>query len=90
MYHTGLDPRTMEPVYVAKSLKEKQYQRALIHYNKPENHRLVKEALAAAGREDLIPVLCGGRTGEHRDRRRHGKHSGNRKESAQKRRRSKA
>ena len=71
MYHTGLDPRTMEPVYVAKDLKEKQYQRALIHYHKPENHRLVQEALTAVGREDLIPVLLGGRhTGHGEDRHR--------------------
>jgi uncharacterized radical SAM protein YgiQ len=68
MYHTGMDPRTMEPVYVAKDLKEKQYQRALIHYNKPENRRLVQEALTAAGRKDLIPVLCGG-SRKHRTRR---------------------
>lgn len=54
MYYTGLDPRTMEPVYVPVSLKEKQMQRALIQYRNPENYELVKKALLKAGRNDLI------------------------------------
>lgn len=54
MYYTGLDPRTMEPVYVATSPREKAMQRALIQYSRPENYALVKEALIAAGRRDLI------------------------------------
>jgi len=54
MYHTGLDPRTMEPVYVAKSQKEKGMQRALMQFFLPRNHYKVREALRLAGREDLI------------------------------------
>lgn len=54
MYYTGLDPRTMEPVYVAKSSHEKNMQRALIQYRKPENYELVKEALLKCARSDLI------------------------------------
>ena len=54
MYYTGLDPRTMKQVYVARDPKEKNMQRALIQYRKPENYELVKEALIKAGREDLI------------------------------------
>lgn len=54
MYYTGLDPRTMEPVYVAKSAHEKNMQRGLIQYKKPENYELVKEALIKCGRSDLI------------------------------------
>jgi len=54
MYYTGLDPRTMEPVYVPKSAHEKSMQRALIQYKKPENYELVKEALLKSGRSDLI------------------------------------
>ena len=54
MYYTGLDPRTMNPVYVPKSAREKKMQRALIQYRNPENYAIVKEALLAAGREDLI------------------------------------
>ena len=54
MYDTGLDPRTMEPVYVEKNPHRKALQRALIQYRKPENYELVAEALRLAGREDLI------------------------------------
>ncbi|MCR4620615.1 MAG: YgiQ family radical SAM protein [Clostridiales bacterium] len=54
MYYTGLDPRNMQKVYVAKNLHDKALQRALIHYNLPENHDLVIEALKKAGRYDLI------------------------------------
>ena len=54
MFYTGVDPRTMKPVYVARDPHEKAMQRALIQYRKPENHKLVKEALRRAGREDLI------------------------------------
>ncbi len=57
MYYTELDPFTMRPVYVAKLMREKHMQRALIHFNKPENRKLVLEALRKANREDLIPVL---------------------------------
>ncbi len=54
MYYTGLDPRTMEPVYVPKNPHEKAMQRALIQYKDPKNYKLVHEALEKAGREDLI------------------------------------
>ena len=54
MYYTGLDPRTMKPVYVATNPHEKAMQRALIQYRNPDNYDLVKEALLKAGREDLI------------------------------------
>lgn len=54
MYYTGLDPRTMQKVYVATNPHEKAMQRALIQYKNPNNYNLVKEALTKAGREDLI------------------------------------
>ena len=54
MYYTGLDPRTMKPVYVATDPHEKAMQRALIQYRNPKNYYLVREALEKAGREDLI------------------------------------
>ena len=54
MYYTGVDPRTMKPVYVARDPHEKAMQRALIQYRKPENYKLVREALIAVGRRDLI------------------------------------
>ena len=54
MFYTGVDPRTMEPVYIPRDPHEKAMQRALIQYRKSENYKLVKEALRKAGREDLI------------------------------------
>ena len=54
MFATGLDPRTMQPVYIPVSYHEKAMQRALIQYRDPKNYRLVKEALLSEGREDLI------------------------------------
>ncbi|PKL08564.1 MAG: YgiQ family radical SAM protein [Spirochaetae bacterium HGW-Spirochaetae-7] len=54
MYRSGLDPLTMEPVYVARGARDRSYQRALLQYNKPENRSLVLEALRLAGRTDLI------------------------------------
>ncbi len=54
MYYTGIDPRTMKPVYVPKNYHEKQMQRALLQYSRPENHSLVLEALKRAGRLDLV------------------------------------
>lgn len=54
MYYTGLDPRTMEPVYVPRNPHEKAMQRALIQYRNPKLYDLVEEALEKAGRTDLI------------------------------------
>lgn len=54
MFYTGLDPLTMEEVYVPKTYEEKQMQRALLQFSRPENYNLVKKALIKAGRDDLI------------------------------------
>jgi len=54
MYYTGLDPLTMKPVYVPRSMKEKKMQRALLQFKNPRNYDLVHEALTSAGRLDLI------------------------------------
>ncbi|MBQ8279441.1 MAG: YgiQ family radical SAM protein [Roseburia sp.] len=54
MYYTGVDPRNMQPVYVATNPHEKAMQRALIQYRNPKNYDLVVEALTKAGRTDLI------------------------------------
>lgn len=71
MYYTGLDPRTMEQVYVPKNPHEKAMQRALIQYRDPKNRDLVLEALERCGRRDLIGYSpkcllrpAGGRPGE--------------------------
>ena len=54
MFYTGLDPYTMESVYVPRTPEEKAQQRAMLQYFKPENRRLVLSALKKAGRLDLI------------------------------------
>ncbi len=54
MYYTGLDPRTMKPVFVPKSAHEKAMQRALMQWKRPEKRPLVLEALKLTHREDLI------------------------------------
>ena len=54
MYYTEMDPRTMQKVYVAKTIREKKMQRALLQYKKPQNYEIVKQALIQAGRTDLI------------------------------------
>ncbi len=54
MFRTGINPLDMKPVYVATDYREKQLQRALLQYNRPENAPLVREALIKLHREDLI------------------------------------
>ena len=54
MFWTGLNPYTMQPVYVPRTAKEKAEQRAMLQYFMPENHELIRQALIKAGRRDLI------------------------------------
>ena len=54
MWYTGIDPRTMKPVFVPKTPHDKALQRALMQWRKPQNRKLVLEALHKTGREDLI------------------------------------
>ena len=56
MYYTGIDPNTMENVYVPLDPHEKAMQRALLQWRRPECRALVREALEKAGRRDLIGV----------------------------------
>ena len=58
MYHTGYDPFTMKPVYIAKHLRDRRLQRALLQFFKPENYFEVRQALEKAGRQDLIGNGC--------------------------------
>ena len=53
-YYTELDPRTLKPIYVAKSKEDKAMQRALLQYKLPQNYNLVKLALTKCNRKDLI------------------------------------
>ncbi|MCL2069102.1 MAG: DUF3362 domain-containing protein, partial [Oscillospiraceae bacterium] len=57
MFHTGLNPFTMKPVYVPRTPEEKAMQRALLQYFDPANHGLVRKALKKADRADLIGIL---------------------------------
>ena len=54
MFYTGLDPNTMESVYVPRTAEEKAEQRALLQYFKPENREKVLAVLKKEGRYDLI------------------------------------
>ena len=58
MYYTGIDPFTKEEVYVARHLRDRKLQRALMQFFKPENWFTVREALIQAGRQDLIGNGC--------------------------------
>ena len=58
MYYTGLDPFTMKEVYIAKQMRDRKFQRALLQFFKPENYFEVREALHEAGRSDLIGDGC--------------------------------
>jgi uncharacterized radical SAM protein YgiQ len=57
IYFTGLDPFTLEPVYVPKKETERRLQRALLQYYKPENRPLILQALREIKRPDLIKKL---------------------------------
>jgi uncharacterized radical SAM protein YgiQ len=58
MYYTGIDPFTKQEVYVARGLRDRKMQRALMQFFKPENWLTVREALIQAGRQDLIGSGC--------------------------------
>ena len=65
MYYTGRDPVTGLPMPVAKGMRDRRLQRALLQFFKPENYFEVREALLAAGRKDLIGSGCDCLIGEH-------------------------
>jgi hypothetical protein len=58
MYFTGIDPFTKQPVNVARNLRDRKLQRALMQFFKPKNYFTVREALIQAGRQDLIGSGC--------------------------------
>ena len=58
MYYTGLDPFTKKPVFIAKGLRDRKTQRALMQFFKSENYFEVRDALRQAGRTDLIGDGC--------------------------------
>jgi uncharacterized radical SAM protein YgiQ len=54
MWYTGIDPMTNQPVQIARNLRDRKLQRALMQFFKPDNYFAVREALIEAGRTDLI------------------------------------
>jgi uncharacterized radical SAM protein YgiQ len=58
MYYTGIDPFSGKEVYIARQLKDRKLQRALLQFFKPENYFEVRQALMEAGRTDLIGAGC--------------------------------
>ena len=58
MWYTGLEPFTKQDAHVARGLKDREMQRALMQFFKPENYFEVREALIQAGRKDLIGDDC--------------------------------
>src|SRR6516165_6944092 len=58
MFCTGIDPFTKQEVYIARHLKDRKLQRALLQFFKPENYFEVRKALEEAGRQDLIGSGC--------------------------------
>ena len=53
MYYTGLDPFSKQEVYIARHLRDRKLQRALLQFFKSENYFEVRQALNEAGRGDL-------------------------------------
>ena len=58
LFYTGIDPFTKQEVYVARQLRDRKLQRALLQFFKPENYFEVRKALELAGRQDLIGPGC--------------------------------
>ncbi len=58
MYYAGIDPFTKQEVFIAKGIRDRKMQRALMQFFKPENWFTVREALIEAGRQDLIGGGC--------------------------------
>jgi hypothetical protein len=58
MYYTGVDPFTRQAVYIARALRDRKLQRALLQFFKPENYFEVRKALTESGRTDLIGSGC--------------------------------
>ena len=59
-WYTGYDPYTLEPVFSAKTPREKQAQRQFFFWYKPEERRAIEQELKRIGRPDLIQKLYAG------------------------------
>lgn len=79
MYHTGLDPDTMQPIFVPKTKEEKMTQRALLQYKLPKNYQIIKRALIENKRLDLLGYLIPKNFAEEKGAK---SYAGNRKQSS--------
>ena len=59
IYYSGVHPYTLQPVYTAKTEKEKKRQHLFFFWYKKENYQVIKDKLLALGRNDLIDKLLG-------------------------------
>lgn len=59
-FYTGYDPYTLEPIFCAKTPKEKLAQRMFFFWYKPEERRNIEKELKRIGRADLIAKLYNG------------------------------
>lgn len=59
-WYSGFDPYTLEPVFSAKTQKDKLAQRQFFFWYKPEERRQIEATLRRIGRPDLIRELLGG------------------------------
>jgi radical SAM superfamily enzyme YgiQ (UPF0313 family) len=75
MYATGVNPFTRRPVFVERSYRRRQMHKALVLYHRPENRKLIREALDLCNRRNVEPFLLGGRRSRRQGRR--GKGGGN-------------
>lgn len=57
-WYTGFDPYTLEPVFSAKTQREKLAQRQYFFWYKPEERRGIEQSLRRIGRTDLVGELC--------------------------------
>ena len=58
-WHTGFHPYTLQPIFSAKSPRDKQAQRQFFFWYKPEMRRAIMDELRRMGRRDLIEKLFG-------------------------------
>ena len=60
MYHTGLDPYTLKPIFVARTKEDKLAQRQFFFWYKPEERRTIKQFLQKIRRPDIADRLFAG------------------------------
>ena len=57
MYYSGINPETKEPIYCARTMRDKEAQRMFFFWYKPEEQRAIRNVLKKMGRNDLLRKL---------------------------------